>query len=297
MVPLMLIIAVSLWGVSFIFTKLCLGYLTPLEIVAARFILAVPVLIAVSLKKRYSFAFIAKRWKIILGCSAVLIFHLLIQVEGMKTTTASNTAWLMTTIPVFIVVFSYLFLKEKLTPRQILGMAVAAAGVLTLVSRGDFTSLAFISSYGDWMVLGSCITWSVYTILSKKMSDLQPLAVTTILLTISMLIIVPPVFIHTGLTKYTALPGKIILALLFLGILCMGLAYWLWSEALSRKTAGQVGVYLYLEPISTMAIAPFVLGETITSSLIAGGILVIAGVWLVEKKNGRIRWPRKARLQ
>ncbi|MEZ5359926.1 MAG: DMT family transporter [Candidatus Zixiibacteriota bacterium] len=297
MTAFMLIIAISLWGASFIFTKLCLEFLTPMEIVASRFILAVPVLLLISWKKKLSFRFFTQRWKIVIVCSLVLIAHLLIQVEGMKTTTATNTAWLITTIPIFIVAFSFFFLKERMKVRQLLGVAVAAFGVFVLVSRGNLTSLEFISSYGDWMVLVSCITWSVYTILGKKLSDTSPLAVTTLVLTIAALGVCPPVFIHSGISKFATLPAKVIYSLIFLGVLCMGIAYWLWTEALKRKTAGQVGVYLYFEPITTMLIAPFVLNEAITSSLLAGGALVIIGVWLVEKKRDLIPWRRKIRLQ
>lgn len=297
MTSLLLLIAISLWGTSFVFTKLCLQYLTPMEIVASRFFLAVPVLLLIVWKQGLSFRFFARRWKIVIACSLVLIAHLLIQVEGMKTTTATNTAWLITTIPIFIVALSFFFLKERMKARQLLGIAVAAFGVFVLVSRGNLTSLEFISSYGDWMVLVSCVTWSVYTILGKKLSDTSPLAVTALVLTIAAIGICPPVFINSGLTRFTALPATVIYALLFLGVLCMGIAYWLWTEGLKRKTAGQVGVYLYLEPISTMCIAPFVLGESITSSLIAGGALVIAGVWLVEKKGSVLPWRRKIRLR
>ncbi len=297
MTSLLLIIAIFLWGTSFVFTKMCLEYLTPMEIVAARFILAVPVLLLIAWKQKLSFRFFPANGKTVISCAAILIAHLLIQVEGMKTTTATNTAWLITTIPVFIVVFSFIFLKERMKLKQVIGIAVAAFGVFVLVSRGNLTSIEFLSSYGDWMVMASCVTWAIYTILGKKLSAVHPLAVTTLVLTISAAVVCPPVFFDSGLTKFVQLPATIIYSLIFLGVLCMGIAYWLWTEALKRKTAGQVGVYLYLEPISTMMLAPFMLGESITSSLIAGGVLVILGVWLVEKKNGPVRWRKKARLQ
>jgi drug/metabolite transporter (DMT)-like permease len=282
---LLLIAAVSFWGVSFVATKMCLDYLSPAEIIAARFVLAMPVLIAVSLQKRLSFSFLRQYWPVVLAGAIVLAAHLLIQVEGMKTTTATNTAWLITAIPVFIVILSFFFLKERINRRQMLGMAIAAAGVLVLVSRGDLGSLDFIKSYGDWLVLASCVTWAIYTILGKKITGAPSLAVTTVVLAVAAVILVPPVFITTGIAKYLSLPPKIIIALLFLGFFCLGMAYWFWAEALQRKTAGQVGVYLYLEPFSTTLVAPLVLGETVTISLIGGGLLVATGVWLVEHKS------------
>jgi len=284
MTSLLLIAAVAMWGMSFVATKLCLEYLSPAEIIAARFVPALALLFIVAWRKRLSFRFMAGQWKIALACAVVLVAHLLIQVEGMKTTTATNTAWLITTIPVFIVVLSYVFLRERISTRQGLGMSLAAFGVVVLVSRGNLRSIEFIKSYGDWLVLVSCVTWAIYTILSKRVTASQSLAVTIAILALAAVMIVPPVLISSGVTKYFALPAKIIFALLFLGIFCLGLAYWFWTEALQRKTAGQVGAYLYLEPLSTTLVAPFVLRESITPSLVGGAILVIIGVWLVEHR-------------
>lgn len=173
-------------------------------------------------------------------------------------------------------------------------MALATFGVLVLVSRGRLGSLDFINSYGDWLVLTSCLTWSVYTILGKKLESAPPLATTTVILTLAAIVIVPAVLIHSGPGVYSNLPARAIYALIILGVFCMGLAYWLWIEALRRKPAGRVGVYLYLEPISTMLVAPYVLNESITTSLLGGGALVIAGVWLVEGAGLNFSRRRKA---
>lgn len=289
MTSLLLITAVVLWGLSFVATKLCLPHLTPAEIIAARFLLALPVLLVIVRIKRLSFALLRHQWKTTLACALVLVVHLVIQVEGMKTTTATNTAWLITTIPVFIVILSYFFLRERITRYQALGMAIAAFGVLLLVSRGKFTSLDFMRSYGDWLVLASAVTWSIYTILGKKLAGSHPLAVTTAVLALSAIILAPPVLITSGLKPFLTLRIETVVALLFLGVFCMALAYWFWAEGLKRKTAGRVGVYLYLEPVSTMIAAPFILSEPITPSLVGGGALVVFGVWLVERFGNRGR--------
>jgi drug/metabolite transporter (DMT)-like permease len=286
MIPFLLILAVFMWGTSFVATKICLPYLTPAEIITARLILALPVLWIIVRVQRLSFDFFRRLWKYLLASSVILVTHLLIQVEGMKTTTATNTAWLITTIPVFIVILSYFFLKERVTLRQLIGMAIAAGGVIVLVSRGQFTSLEFIKSYGDWLVLGSAVTWSIYTILGKKLTGGASLAITTSMLTMAAIILVPASLLNSGVRVYFTLPLKVVLSLIFLGVFCMGLAFWFWAYALSHKPAGRVGIYLYLEPLSTMMVAPLVLDEPITIPLIIGALLVVFGVWLVERKNG-----------
>lgn len=280
-----LIAAVALWGVSFVATKICLDYLTPAEIIAARLVLAVPVLLTVSLVKRRSYRFLRTRWKTVAACILVLLIHLLVQVEGMKTTTAGNTAWLLTATQIFIVILSFVFLNEKINLRQAGGMVVAACGTILLISRGDLSSLDFLKSYGDWLVLFSCVTWAVYTIIGKILATESSLAVTSSVIFGSALLLAPPVLIDSGIDVYLELPTRPMVALLFLGVLCLGVAYWFWTQGLKRKSAGQVGSYLYLEPISTMMAAPYFLGERISASLISGGLLIVAGVWMVQKKR------------
>lgn len=284
MISVLLIIAVWLWGVSFVATKLCLDYLTPAEIITARFILALPFLYFVSWQKRLSYGFIRGKWILLTACGLIIAAHLLVQVEGMKTTTATNTVWLMATIPIFIAVLSIIFLKERLSLIQIGGIIIATFGVTLLISRGQLSSLNWLRSYGDWLVMFSCITWAVYTVLARKLSPIAPLAINNVVLTIAATIIVPYVLFTSGIKPYLSLPPKIMIALVFLGVICLGLAFWMWTEALRRKPAAKVGAYIYLEPLSTMAIAPFVLNESITAFHILGGLLVILGVWLVEKK-------------
>ena len=198
MTSFLLLSAITLWGLSFVATKLCLDYLSPAEIIAARFVLALPVLATITKLKRLSYSFIKKDLRLLIGCSMVLVAHLLIQVEGMKTTTATNTAWLIATIPVFILALSYFFLKERINLRQGFGVIVAIMGVVTLVSRGKLNSLEFVNSYGDWLVLTSCLTWSVYTILGKKLTGGHPLAVITVILSMAAIILVPPVIVSSG---------------------------------------------------------------------------------------------------
>ncbi len=131
--------------------------------------------------------------------------------------------------------------------------------------------------------------------MARKLSSAAPLAVNNVVLTIAAVIIVPYVLFTSGFKPFISLPPKIIIALIFLGVFCLGLAYWFWTEALRRKPAAKVGAYIYLEPLSTMAVAPFVLNESITVFHILGGGLVILGVWLVEKKSESLEYLKKGR--
>jgi drug/metabolite transporter (DMT)-like permease len=73
-------------------------------------------------------------------------------------------------------------------------------------------------------------------------------------------------------------------AVLFLGLVCSGVAYIFWYDALEHAPASQVGVLLYLEPLFTVAVAASVLHEGIRFGTLIGGATILFGVWLVNRK-------------
>jgi drug/metabolite transporter (DMT)-like permease len=75
------------------------------------------------------------------------------------------------------------------------------------------------------------------------------------------------------------------LAIGFLGIFCSGFAYVFWYDALQEIPAGQLGVFLYLEPLVTVLFAALLLNEAILFSSLLGGFLILSGVWIVQMKT------------
>ncbi len=286
MINLPVLIAVILWGLSFIATKLALNYLSPIEIIGVRMFLAVPVLFILVKLKGLPIRFRKSDYIALIPASIILAMHFLIQALGLIYTTATNTAWLIATIPVFIAVLSYLFLREKLTIRKIFGIVVATFGVLLLISNGSINTLGWLKSIGDWLILSSCITWSVYTIITRNITRrCNPLAISFSLLLFPALILTIYVLFTAPIERFASLPPEIIAMLVFLGVFCLGLAHWLWLEGLSRKGAVDVGIYLYFEPVVTTIAAIPILGEKLTFFMIVGAMLIVAGVYLVERKT------------
>jgi drug/metabolite transporter (DMT)-like permease len=211
---------------------------------------------------------------------------------GMITTTATNTAWILTTAPIFIALLSYLWLKEPLGRFQFVGIILATVGVVILVSRGDIGSLNWISSTGDWIVLGSCVTWAFYTIVTRKITKIMhPLVATFWMIVMAGVVIVPYSFLKSGVHVYYSLPVRGVIAVVFLGVGCLAMSFWAWSEGLARKPAAEVGIYLYLEPLFTMFGAAVLLNEKITAGVLVGALFIVAAVYTSER-YGRIRVAR-----
>lgn len=278
-----LTLAVLLWGFSYIAIKESLEYLSPVELIAARLAAASVTLFIIIKAKRLSFSMRGQTVRLLITGGIVFV-HFWIMATGMLYTTATNTAWILTTAPVFIAVLSLLVLKEKLGRGHLLGIVTATIGVLILVSRGNFTGLGWISSVGDWIVLTSCLTWAIYTIFTRKLTaDINPLVVTFWTVTLAGIIIIPGSLFATGYEHYLTIPPRGIAAVLFLGIGCLAGAFWFWSEGLKRKTASEVGLYLYLEPLFATFGAWLLLHERIGWSVPIGGAFILAAVYFSEQ--------------
>lgn len=273
------------WGVSFIATKVALDELVPLSIIFLRLILGTIFLSVIAVRTKKSFAVNFKSHGGILLLALIAVFHLWIQVTGLQYTSAANTGWIIGITPVFMALLGLLFLKEYLTPLKISGIIISFFGLLLLMSKGDFTSIGFISNKGDFLVLGSAFTWSVYSLVNKKISVNYPPMMTILFLFLIMAIIISPFAINkNSIESVIQLSTAGWIAILFLGIFCSGIAYVFWAQSLKEMESAKVGAFLYFEPFVTVIASWILLNEEITLLMILAGIIITAGVILVNKK-------------
>ena len=282
----MLLTCVIFWGWSFVATKIAVAYVNPFELLALRYIFGLPILLAVLFAKKIKFQF-EKRDKIaILLGSTIITTHFLIQITGLKYTSATNTGWIISVTPLIMAVLAFFFLKEKIGIRQITGIVVATIGILLLISKGKLSNFRWLKSTGDWLVLLSAHTWAFYAIATRYVSQRRnPLAVTVGVLGPSALVIILYVSFKSDWSKFLHLPLEPLLAIIFLGVFAMGLAQWFWQIGMAKLGAARAGIFLYLEPLATTALAVPYLHEQFGLFSAIGGFLVLAGVFVAEKKK------------
>lgn len=277
--------SVVIWGGSFIATKYLLSYLEPLAIILIRQILAVIFLTIIASKQKKSFSVNLHDHTYIFILSLIATFHLWIQLNGLKYTTASNTGWIIGITPVFMTLLGIIFFKEKITIIQLAGIAISFFGLILLISKGDLSSIDFISNKGDFLILASSFTWSVYSLVNKKISvHYSPLMTILFLFLMMSIILLPFTITRHNINSIQNLSFQSWIALIFLGIFCSGLAYVLWAEAMSEMQSSKVGAFLYIEPFVTVFTAWIILKEEITVLTMLSGIVIILGVILVNRK-------------
>jgi len=281
-------LAIAFWGASFVATKVALREMPPLTMVALRFALGVAVML-LALVWRRQLAWVNRRdlgWLALLGLNGIAA-HQLLQANGLLTTTATNSGWMIALIPVFTVILAWLLLREPLGRLKILGLVIAAAGALLVVSRGHISNgLLPAAAIGDALMAISALNWALFTTLSKRMIDKYPPALMmTYVMALGWLMTLPLLALPGGWQSLAGMSAAGWTGLIFLGIVCSGLAYIFWYDALAEADASQVASFLYLEPIVTVIVAAALIGERVTWSTVAGGATILLGVWLVNRRN------------
>jgi drug/metabolite transporter (DMT)-like permease len=278
--------AVVVWGASFIATKVALADLTPITLVWLRFAMGVVILgVAVALRRQFALPN-KNEWGYfaLLGFLGIT-FHQWLQSNGLRTSEASTTAWIVATTPVFMALLGWLVLKEGPGWVTISGILLAFIGVLVVVSDGDITSISIgqFGAPGDVLILISAVNWAVFSTLSRRGLKSYPASLMMFYVMSLGWVFTSFLFIPSeGLSEIPRLTVNGWISVLFLGTFCSGLAYIAWYDALQALSAAQAGAFLYIEPLVAVVVAAVVLAEPVTWASLLGGAVILIGVWLVN---------------
>lgn len=222
---------------------------------------------------------------LVLGALGMWICGAWVYIGG-RTTSALNISLIYAISPVLIVLVSTLWLRERFKLLQACGVALAFAGVLQVVLKGQWQALAAVQFVpGDGWILGATLSWTVYSVLLKKWpSPLGPGARLAVISLVGVLILLPFTVweaLHNPLPVLTPEGfGLSLAAAVFPGY---G-AYLAYSFMQRELGAAQVSVVLYLGPIYTAIIAWLVLGEALHGYHAWGMALVLPGIYLVTRE-------------
>ncbi len=277
------LVTVILWGTSFTVIKSAYHEFSPLAFAGVRFIIASLGLLLILVARGQTPA-IARRD--LLRAAAVGVFHVgLYQVffsVGLKYTTASNSVLIINTAPVMTALLVWLTRSEAITRRQVVGMLLAAAGVVLLVQASGDLSTGHLK--GDFITLLASWSYAVTPVLVlplyRRYSTLTVMTVAMIFGTLLILIVGIPELIHQSWAVTPVAWAQLAYAALGAG----SLGYFFWYEGIRRIGPTRVAAYSFLMPVLGVVIAVSVLREPFGIHHLLGGIVTLAGVALA-------RWP------
>ncbi len=277
---------VLFWGLSFVSSKAVLNSgVPPMTMVAIRFVIA-SVVLNLLVRKFDPKARLAKKDILPLALSGLfgLTIYFFFEARGIKLTSASHASLIIAAIPVFTVIAEAVFYRTRISWIAAAGIALSVAGVVFLVWRPG-EKLASGSLVGDLFMLGACLSWVVYILLSKnlhkRMSEIAITAYQSIFGTIFML---PLALLERGQWVPITLAAGLNLA--YLALFCSALSNFLYVYALSRLGPIVISPYVNLIPVVSVLGGVLILGEKLAWGQVVGGVLIIGGVLIVNWRQG-----------
>ena len=281
------LIAVCLWGLAPVATRSLVHELAPLPLLTLRQLLAAGVLLpwAVPALRRIDARDLPRF--IVAGLLGMVGYNLPVTV-GLQWLPASSAGLLLATEPVWVLVIGLVFLGERAGPRVLAGTGVALAGVAVIagpaaLSPGSGTRAVA----GAALVLLATLAFGGYMVvlrpLSQKYGPVSATATSSVAGALPYLALA-----GTAWPPRLSPPAGAELLFLALGSTVAGML--LWNLAVVRGGAG-ISRLLYLEPVVSVLGAMVFLGERVTAAVLAGGVLVIAGVLMTGDGMARPRRP------
>ena len=286
---LLLILATLLWGGNFVIGRAVAGDIPPITLAFLRwcvaFIVFLPIAYSRVKRERHM---IKANWPavIVMAITGVACFNTLVYI-GVYYTTSINASLMNSSTPIIIYILSFVFLKERLSKFQLIGTALSLAGVIFILSKGSLeTLLSFSFNKGDLIVLIAVFCWGVYSLLVKQYAGRLP-GYSTFLVTIALgVMMLLPFTIYELMTTSVEIvwSPSTIGAILYVGIIASIVAFLSWNNGVVALGANKASIYLNFIPLFAAIFAVLFLDEDLLLAQLIGGLAVICGVLLANKK-------------
>ena len=231
-------------------------------------------------------------WSLLITSSLLgLVMNQLLFTKGLSLTTAINATLLSTTIPVFTLLVGVMLGTDRATLRRLLGIALAAGGVLYLIGPGR-AQFSASTRAGDLLIVSNSLCYGAYIAVSKNlMKRYNALTVITWIFIVGCMVNVPLGAISLAHISLASISWRVWLAVLYIIVFPTAGAYYLSGWALARVPPSTVAVYVYLQPLFAFAVAPIILGESLSPQTVIASLLIFAGVLVVTRRRPRPAIP------
>jgi drug/metabolite transporter (DMT)-like permease len=275
------------WGGQFVAGRTVAPLLPPFTAGALRIALALAILLVLvrvledglpRLDRRSLAAMTA------LGFTGVFVWNACF-FPALERVPAGRGALIMALNPVGTALGMALIFHERLTRVRWLGIALALAGAVVVISRGDFPSL-FTGALGpgELLLFGTVLAWVCYTFIGRGvLARISPLATTTWAAVFGGTMLAVAALFEQPWAALAALPVQGWVSIAYIGVFGTVLAFLFFSEGVRRIGPSRTAIFINFVPVFGVTFAALFLGEPVLASMIVGGALVIGGVLLTNR--------------
>jgi drug/metabolite transporter (DMT)-like permease len=282
-----LVLVALVWGASFIAGRVVSAEMDAPSAALWRYLIATTLLIAVVFAIEHGLPHLtARQWAgiVLLGILGVAAYNLCFM-YGLQTVSASRASLIVALIPAATLLGGAMFLHEPLTRYRLLGVALALLGVAVELGGGNPLALfAGHAGLGEAAMFGCVLAWAAYTLVSKRLlgEGVSTLAVTTYAAVAGTAMLVAT----TAATGNLGLPQvslRVWLAIAFIGVFSTALAYVWFSDGVRAIGPARTAVFINLVPVVAIALGVLLLDEKLEPSMVAGAVLVVLGVFIINR--------------
>jgi drug/metabolite transporter (DMT)-like permease len=222
---------------------------------------------------------------LVLGITSITIFNSIVY-YSLNFTQVISGVLMISTIPVMIIFFSWIFKIEKTNVYQILGVIFSLLGVAIIVTKADLDILINLNfNKGDlWMVV-AMFSWAIYSaLLRKKKFDLSQASLLEVIISGGLILLLPAYLIEKALGFELNVNLPFILTLSYV-VLLPGLASFIcWIKGIAIIGPNRAGIFLHLMPIFSTVLAILIFEEQFMNYHLFGTIFIIGGIFLSSRK-------------
>jgi drug/metabolite transporter (DMT)-like permease len=277
----------AIWGGTFVAGKHVVAVLSPMMGSFARYVVACVALLVAAFVLEGGLPKLSRRqWlgTFVLGAFGVFAYNLFFM-ASLERLPGSRAALIIALNPVITITISSLVLKESLSARRWLGVAIALFGVWIVISRGDIASIASAGiGAGELFMLAAVTSWALYTLIGRKvLGGLTPLAATNYAALWGTLLLAgaaAPEFGHLSMAEFD---WTMIGSLLYLGVCGTALAFVWYYMSVKKLGTAVTSIFNNLVPVFGVLISVLLLGEHLLTSMLVGGAIAIVGVMMVSR--------------
>ncbi len=289
LVYLKLVASMVIWGGTWVSGRFVAGQLDPFCAAFMRFFVASVFMVFMTMRMEGKPLRLERHQVLLaflLGLTGVFAYNAFF-FRGLQMVEAGRAALMIAASPSVIALFSRIFFKERLGRLAVLGIPLSLLGVWIILSKGDMLSIFHQGmGMGDLLIIGCVFSWAAYTLIGKRaMGVMSPSFCVAWSCIFGDAMLFGPA-LWQGLPQQVLTMSWVIWAnLFFLGILATGLAFFWYYQGVAAIGAGKAAVFINLVPVSGVLLGVLILNESVSLSLIFGGILVMCGVWLTNRKQ------------
>ena len=287
---LLLILTTLIWGSNAVAARLAVGQVSPMMLTTARWSIACVALWVVARRQVAAYVPVLRprrRYLLLMGTGGFTAFNALFYAAAHHTS-AVNLALIQGVIPVLVLLGGALFLRLRVVPLQMLGVAVTLAGVAIVASRGQWGVLAALAfNAGDVAILLASLLYAGYTLGLRSRPAVPPLVFFAAVAGVAALVSLP-------LLAAEVLAGRFFwptplgwLIVLYVGLMPSFVSQIFFIRGVELLGPARASVFLNLNPVFGPALAVLLLGEPMHAYHVAALAMVLGGIGVAERLGVR----------